>query len=225
MSLRVLVVDDDFLVARVHTRFVEQVEGFEVIGSAATGSAAVQQATDLAPDVVLLDVHLPDHSGLEVLRRLRADGYAGEVLMVTAEREVDAVQQARAMGAAGYLVKPFTQEDLRERLAAIRQAHEELTRLAGESGRAAEQSDIDRLFGSTSSEVETLPKGLNKETGQLVLRAISAAELSASECADAVGISRVTARRYLEHFADTGQVRARQQYGKVGRPERRYSAE
>ena len=69
---------------------------------------------------------------------------------------------------------------------------------------------------------EVLPKGLGAETGRLVLDAVrDAGEVSAAECADLVGISRVSARRYLEHYLSTGALELRLQYG-VGRPERRY---
>jgi response regulator of citrate/malate metabolism len=68
-----------------------------------------------------------------------------------------------------------------------------------------------------------LPKGLSPETAEAVQDALrSAGELSAAECADLVGISRVSARRYLEHFVARGAVVVRLQYGGAGRPERRY---
>lgn len=222
--LRVLVVDDDFLVAKVHTGFVEQVEGFSVVGSARDGAEALRLAERERPDVVLLDVHLPDLSGLEVLRRMRAAGVTSDVLMVTAERDVDAVQQARAAGAVGYLVKPFTRDDLQARLADVRRARSRLDALASAGEQAAEQSDIDQVFGVRAEHGTTLlPKGLNRQTGDLVLAALADGELSATECAEQLGLSRVTARRYLEHFVETGAATARQQYGRVGRPERRYA--
>ena len=67
-ALRVLVVDDDFMVARVHRRFVERVPGFEVVGEARTGAEAIDAVRELRPDLVLLDIYLPDMTGLEVLR-------------------------------------------------------------------------------------------------------------------------------------------------------------
>ena len=87
-----------------------------------------------------------------------------------------------------------------------------------------DQSLIDSLFGGPSATTaqETLPKGLGAETGRLVLDAVrDAGEVSAAECADVVGISRVSARRYLEHYLGTGALELRLQYG-AGRPERRY---
>lgn len=223
----VVVVDDDFLVVKVHTRFVEQVPGFRVVATAATGQQAIDVVREHAPHLVLLDVHLPDMTGIEVLRHLRADGNEVGVLVVTAAREVDQVRAARTGGAVGYLVKPFGQADLAARLEDFR---DELQRLAAADPETAEQDDIDAIFGglrgpSEGSRAATgaLPKGLSADTGELVIAAVrGAGDVSALECAEAVGLSRVTARRYLEHYVAAGVLDGRQQYGRVGRPERRY---
>ena len=221
-ELDVVVVDDDFLVVKVHTRFVEMVPGFRVVATAASGQQALDAVAEHDPQVVLLDVHLPDMTGIEVLRRLRAEGHDVGVLMVTAAREVEQVRAARTGGAFGYLVKPFGQPDLAARLEDFRAELERLEQVDEEAG----QEDIDSIFAggqAASARPATLPKGLSAETGQLVLAAVrEAPDLSAAECGEAVGLSRVTARRYLEHFVGTGQLEGRQQYGRVGRPERRY---
>jgi response regulator of citrate/malate metabolism len=219
-TVGVLVVDDDFMVARIHTQFVERTEGFHVVGVASTGQAALDEVARLRPDLVLLDVHLPDMTGIDVLRRLRAGGDDVGVLVVTAAREADTVRAAAAGGAVHYLVKPFDYEDLRVRLESFRVAHSAL------SGSAAPaQEDIDAVFGAAvvPPVAASLPKGLSPETADAVEAALDrAGELSAAECADEVGISRVSARRYLEHFVARGVASVRLQYGGAGRPERRY---
>lgn len=221
-ELDVVVVDDDFLVVKVHTRFVEMVPGFRVVATATTGQQALDAVDEHDPHLVLLDVHLPDMTGIEVLRRLRAAGHDVGVLMVTAAREVEQVRAARTGGAFGYLVKPFGQPDLAARLADFRAELERLAQVDEEAG----QEDIDSIFagGPASAPRPTaLPKGLSAETGELVLAAVrETPDLSAAECGEAVGLSRVTARRYLEHFVGTGELEGRQQYGRVGRPEKRY---
>ena len=95
-----------------------------------------------------------------------------------------------------------------------------------ESAAGVDQSLIDSLFGGAAAPQtqEVLPKGLGAETGRLVLDAVrDAGEVSAAECAERVGISRVGARRYLEYYLGKGALEIRLQYG-VGRPERRYRA-
>jgi response regulator of citrate/malate metabolism len=228
--IRVLVVDDDFMVARIHAGFVERTAGFEVAGVARTGQEALDQVAELAPDLVLLDVHLPDLSGLEVLDRLRRSGQEVAVVIVTAERGAAAVRSALHGGAMQYLVKPFEYADLAERLRGVAAS---LASLSPDSGpgvdtAAVDQATIDEVFGTGrrgTAPAAALPKGFSPETAELVLAALHQHdEVSATETADALGISRVTARRYLEHFVDTGQAEVRLQYGATGRPERRYRA-
>jgi response regulator of citrate/malate metabolism len=213
----VLVVDDDFMVAEIHRRFVEQVEGFRAVGIARTGAEALSAARDLQPHLILLDVYLPDMTGLEVLQRLRSEGVRVGVIMITAARELDTVKGALDGGAADYLIKPFEFAQLKAKLEAFAARADAL-----ESGRGVDQSLIDSLFRGAGSPSQVLPKGLGAETGRLVLDAVrNAGEVSAAECAEMVGISRVSARRYLEHYLSTGALELRLQYG-TGRPERRY---
>ncbi len=216
----VLVVDDDFMVAEIHRRFVDQMEGFASVGVARTGAEALAAAAELQPDLILLDVYLPDMTGLEVLQRLRSGGNRVGVIMITAARELDTVSAALDGGAADYLIKPFEFGQLKTKLESFAARAAAL-----ESDRGADQSLIDSLFGGAAgASAEMLPKGLGAETGALVLDAArSAGEISAAECAEVVGISRVSARRYLEHYLSTGVLEIRLQYG-AGRPERRYRA-
>ncbi len=215
----VLVVDDDFMVAEIHRRFVEQIDGYRAVGVARTGAEALTAARDLKPDLLLLDVHLPDMTGIEVLQQLRAGGDRVGVIMITAARELDTVGAALDGGVADYLIKPFEFPQLKAKLEAFAARADAL-----ESDRGVDQSLIDSLFGAqaTGSAQDVLPKGLGAETGRLVLAAVrDAGEVSSTECAETVGISRVSARRYLEYYLGTGALEIRLQYG-AGRPERRY---
>ncbi|ORB68511.1 response regulator [Mycolicibacterium tusciae] len=213
----VLIVDDDFMVAEIHRRFVEQVDGFRATGVMRTGTEALTAAKDLQPDLVLLDVYLPDMTGLEVLQQLRSDGNLVGVIMITAARELDTVKGALDGGAADFLIKPFEFPQFKAKLEAFAARADTL-----ESAGGIDQSLVDSLFGRPGGATQALPKGLGAETGRLVLDAVrSAGEVSAAECADLVGISRVSARRYLEHYLSTDVLELRLQYG-AGRPERRY---
>jgi response regulator of citrate/malate metabolism len=221
--IRVLIVDDDFMVARIHRGFVERVDGFEVVGSAQTGAEALAAVASLKPDLVLLDLYLPDLFGLDVVARLRAAGETCDVLVITAAKEADAVRGAVRQGVAGYLLKPFAFPALKQRLEAYAA---ERARAVGEAELTQEQ--IDAAFAPSAMSRPGagvfLPKGMSPETAEAVEQALrSAAEsLSATECAEAVGISRVSARRYLEHFVTRGLAEVSLKYGATGRPERRY---
>lgn len=217
----VLVVDDDFMVADIHRRFVDRIDGFHTVEVARTGAGALEAAQTLRPDLILLDVYLPDMTGLQVLQRLRAIGDTVGVIMITAARELDTVTGALDGGAADYLIKPFEFDQLRTKLESFAARADALGAAEG-----IDQSFVDTLFGHSpgGGEPPSMPKGLGGETARLVLDAVrDGGEVSAAECADLVGISRVSARRYLEHFLTTGTVGLRLQYG-AGRPERRYHA-
>ena len=230
--LRVLVVDDDFMVARIHRRFVERVPGFEVVGEARTGEDALASVAEHRPDLVLLDIYLPDMTGIEVLRSLRAGAHPVDVLVVTAARDVETVQAAYRGGAVQYLIKPFTADAMAERLTEFRRLHVSLAGPGGSGGRTIDQREVDALFGSSgaapTSRGADLPKGLTVQTLRLVAGALRSASsgdpgtLSATECAEEVGLARVSVRRYLEHLVDTGRAEVDLRYGRAGRPERRY---
>jgi two-component system CitB family response regulator len=227
-SVRVLVVDDDFAVAAIHRGYLESMPGFEVVGEAHRGPEALEAVATLAPDLVLLDIHLPEMSGIEVLHRIRAlPGPSVDVIAITAAREMETVRGAMAGGVVHYLVKPFALKTFRERMELYAATRMDLLRRGAESGTELEQSDVDRILQSRQRTLapQRLPKGLSARTLDLVastLRAAGGADLSAIEVAERCGMARVSARRYLEHLDRTGLAEVRPRYGQTGRPENGY---
>ena len=219
--IRTLVVDDDYRVADLHCAYVERVAGFEVAGRVHTGAAALTGVAQLRPDLVLLDIYLPDMTGLEVLQRLREDETAPvDVIAITAAREVESLRAAMRGGVVHYLIKPFLFPTFEEKLLSYAAARERMARL----GRA-DQGDVDRIFGALrTATAVTLPKGLSDATLELILQALgrSSSGLPAAAVADEAGVSRVTARRYLDHLCQLGRVELTMRYGGPGRPEHRY---
>ncbi len=221
--IRTLVVDDDFRVAALHGDYVARLPEFETIGRALTGEQAVAQTASLRPDLVLLDVYLPDRSGLEVAKEIRRlDEPQPDLVFITAARDVDTVRTAIRDGALNYLVKPFTFSTFQEKMLQYR---DWTARVA--AAEAADQDTVDRLYGALrpAAPGSRLPKGLSEPTLQLVLEAVRELEgpVSAHHVARAAGVSRATARRYLEHLVETGHVDRRLRYGTAGRPEHRFA--
>lgn len=216
--IKVLIVDDDFMVAKVHAGFIQRTPGFTVVGAAHTGAQAIAETERLQPDLVLLDIHLPDINGLDLMQRLREVAPELDVLVISAAREVETVRKALRGGIVHYLIKPFSQADLQERLEHYRNAYQGLDSAKD----VAEQSDVNRVFGLDRAE-RPLPKGCSIETLRRVEATLNSAagDLSAAEVAEELGTSRVSARRYLEYLHDEGALEVRLRYG-VGRPERRY---
>ena len=165
-------------------------------------------------DLVLLDLHLPDGSGLDLFRRIRAAGSTVDVMVVSSARDADVVRSAVAQGAVQYVIKPFAFGTLRDRLLAYQEFRNQV---AGDSD--VDQAAVDRALGMLRSPVgETLPKGMTKETLAIVVGALREfGEASATQIADFLGVSRITARRYLEHLADTN-VAEREPAVRAGRP-------
>jgi response regulator of citrate/malate metabolism len=217
----VVVVDDDFMVAKIHTRYLATVPGFTVVATVHTGGEALSALADFHPDLMLLDVYLPDMTGIEVLRQARQDFPDVDVIVVTAARELETVREAMQGGAVSYLIKPFEYQALGERL-----EHYRRTRSVLDATQTADQKQIDQLFGlpaeAAPAEQAQLPKGLSRETALAVLAILTHDEaISATDCAQRVGLSRVSARRYLEHLERTEVAQVSLKYG-IGRPERLY---
>lgn len=214
-------VDDDYRVADLHREFTERCDGFSVVGVALSGREALALASELSPDLVLLDLYLPDLHGLEVARLLRSLGTC-DIIIITAARDVSNIRTAIGEGALHYLVKPFNFADLRHRLEHYRRWREQLDGL-----KEANQPMIDELMGALRVEpARVLPKGLGKETLRLVESALreSKEPLSADDVGHVTGISRVAARRYLRYLVDAGGVEMTQEYGTPGRPRQLFSA-
>ena len=219
--IRVLIVEDDFRVAEIHRAYLERLPGFSVIAEAHTAAEALRLAEESRPDLVLLDIYLPDRSGLEVLRALHAPGrHPVDVIAVTAARDVETLRDALQGGVLHYLVKPFQFTAFREKLESYAALRAKLAQ-----PRELDQSEIDRIYGLLRSEPSaSLPKGLSPTTLTLVVRALRDAvdDVSAVDIARTTGISRVTSRRYLDHLARSRVVAISMRYGSAGRPEHRY---
>ncbi|MFC4336509.1 response regulator [Salininema proteolyticum] len=214
--IEVLIVDDDFRVASIHSRFVEAVDGFRTMAVAHSGAEALETLRTAPADLVLLDLYLPDVFGLDLAARLRSEGHDCDIIAITAAREAETVQAAVRHGLSDYLLKPFGLEDLRKRL------EDYAARVKSAPRQVHDQSDVDRIL-SRSGRTALLPKGLSAETAASVENALKGSDtLSATECAEAVGISRVGARRYLEYLHESGKASVKLRYAKRGRPERRY---
>jgi response regulator of citrate/malate metabolism len=224
-DLSVLVVDDDFRVASVHQGFVERVPGFRVTGVAHTAAEALELARELQPDLVLMDIYLPDGDGLQVVRSLLDGDAPPTVIVISAATDVAAVRLAVQLGAVHYLVKPFGFAALAERLTAIRTAHEHFADWPAE----ATQEDVSRVFDllrPARQPAQSAERSRLAPTLRLVYDAIvsSGRDLSASEIAQSVGISRATAQRYLAQLEQSGLIELELRYGSTGRPEHRYTA-
>ncbi|MFB8280090.1 response regulator transcription factor [Nocardia colli] len=215
-DLTVLVVDDDFRVANLHAGIVDSIAGFTVAGTANTLGTAREILAAEPVDLALVDVYLPDGSGIDFVRELRCDA-----MVLTASTDSGAVRAALSAGALAFLVKPFPHTELAARLAAYARYRRILT--APQVDNARVDAALQALRPTTTTHA---PTTVTSPTKDLVLHSILEAgtPLSAGEVATAIGISRATAQRYLANLVGTGTLRMSLRYGSTGRPEQEYSA-
>lgn len=215
--IKVLVVEDDQVVAEAHQLYVRRVVGFEVAGVVHSGAEALRFCRHNAVDVILLDFFLPDIHGLDVCRALRAAGNTVDVIAVTSDRSLKAVGHARAMGVVHYLLKPFVFEELRDKL----ERCAEFRRFVKQPGAVPTQRELDERLNKLLG-LRPLPKEMSAETLRAITEALIAAVdggLSATEAANIVGVSRVTAQRYLKYLVENDLAQDKRRYGRPGRPE------
>jgi response regulator of citrate/malate metabolism len=219
--IRTVVVDDDYRVAAIHASYVGKVEGFAVIGQVHTAGAAADVVRTQRPDLLLLDLYLPDEHGLDLVARLRREGYPlVDVIVITAAKDADSVRAAMQHGALHYLLKPFSFPALRDKLLSYAQMRSRLGSL-----HTADQRGVDRVYGALRAPSQLAgAKGRSDYTLETVeaLLAEAGSDLSAAEIAEQAGMSRATAQRYLTHLHDLGRVTVRLRYGASGRPEHGY---
>jgi two-component system chemotaxis response regulator CheY len=115
MGKTVLVVDDS-LYMRTIIKEAMSGAGYEIVGEAANGEQAIDLALSLKPEVITLDNILPDMIGLDILKTLKEEGLESVVVMVSAVGQQSVIDEGMELGAKDYIVKPFTPEDLVEKI-------------------------------------------------------------------------------------------------------------
>ncbi|MEH7353585.1 response regulator [Neobacillus drentensis] len=226
-EIEVLIVEDDLRIAEIQKRFIEQIEGFQTVGIAASYVEAKTLIEILQPDLLLLDVYFPDMDGLDLLKETKQQMKQMDVIMITATKEIHKVQEAIKIGVFDYIIKPVVFERFKQSLLRYLEYHTKLVQL-GEEHQLIDQQQVDKLLrkeidGAGNDKIY-LPKGIDPRTLEKVLEVLGKGESgqTAELIAKEIGVSRTTARRYLEHLVSEEKIEADLAYGTVGRPERVY---
>ncbi|GAA4701990.1 response regulator [Brevibacillus fulvus] len=224
-TIDVLIVEDDRRIIEINQKFIEKLEGFSVIALATNGEQAKELLAYTKPQLVLLDVYLPDMLGIELVWHIRQHYRDIDIIMITAAREIEMVYEALRGGVFDYIVKPLIFESFQERMESYRNHLKRRDRGSG----IVDQAEIDLLLtrGQPQNKPKetVMPKGIDSLTLEKVIQAVSQAReagVTAEEVGKLIGTSRTTARRYLEFLVTEGRIRADLVYGTVGRPERKY---
>jgi response regulator of citrate/malate metabolism len=220
--LRVMVVDDDFMIAKLHGKFIASQKGYQLVGSAHCYEEAITIMDMVEPDLILLDVYLPDRSGIELLRSIRLQNRHCDVILITASKELEIVEEGFRFGIIDYLIKPF---DLTQLQTALLKYAKFKSRLSSSS--QLDQGTVNDLKKLRVSESTFLPinqKGIDLRTLEKIKKCISYSPdpLSADQIAKLAGVSLSTTRTYLSFMVEEQELIEEQQYGTVGRPLRMY---
>ena len=205
-SVRVLIVDDQALVRTGFRMILEAEPDLEVVGEAADGQEALAQARSLAPDVVLMDVRMPEVDGIEATRRLLGgDGATAKVVMLTTFDMDEYVYEALRAGASGFLLKDVPPEQL---VAGIRAVASGDALLAPSVTRRV----IEEFVRRPPDSVRTSPAQLAELTArELEVLKLIARGLSNAEIAKELFVSETTVKTHVAHVLMKLQLRDRVQ--------------
>ncbi|MDM5292579.1 response regulator [Peribacillus simplex] len=227
-DIEVLIVEDDLRIAEIQRLFIEKIEGFKAIGIASSYVEAKSFIEIMQPDLLLLDMYFPDMNGLDILKDIKQQSKQMDVIMITAAKEIEKVQEAIKIGIFDYIIKPVAFERFKQSLCRYKEYYIKLSEL--EKGNfPVTQQQVDKLLRKEMNDKDrtqtSLPKGIDRMTLEKVMVVLGKASpgLTAEIVAKEIGVSRTTARRYLEHLMSEEKIEADLTYGTVGRPERVYA--
>ena len=221
-DLSVVIAEDDVNICDIQSRFIERIPGFELVGLGQTFLEATELIDVFKPDLVLLDLSFPDGDGIELLRTIRQTYADTDVICITAAKDAATLQMAIRGGVFDYVLKPMTFSRFQETLTRFLEHRRKLSKTDN-----LDQAEVDRIFstGASDASPDRPPKGISSITLEKVkscLLELQDEGVSAEELGSKLGISRTTARRYLEYLVAKGTVSPSLDYGSIGRPERRY---
>ncbi|WP_273265030.1 response regulator [Flexistipes sinusarabici] len=222
-SFNVLIVEDDTKISKIHKRFVEKTEGFTVSGIANTVSDATYMAEVLKPDLILLDVYFPEKNGLELLKYIRNKNYEMDIIIITASNDMNILKESVKGGIFDYIIKPVIYSRFEKSLVNYRLYKQQINKKD-----KVQQNDVDSILNLNAKisgySEDNLPKGIDRITLDKIINFFCENEegFTAENVGKMVGVSRSTARRYLEYLVSSGFLFSDQYYGSVGRPERTY---
>lgn len=229
-TIQVLLIEDDPMVREVNRQFIERIGGFTLVGYAGNGIEGLKKVKELKPDLVFMDIFMPEQDGLVTLGKIREEHLAVDVIAVTAANDMPTIQRILHLGVYDYIMKPFTFERIEQTL-----KNYQVYKFKMRDMQDLTQQDLDHLMqriperqhapsSNQKIEIEVLPKGFNRATLEKVLAYIEESKeaVSAEEVATYIGTARVTARRYLDFLEKQSKLKVDIQYGSVGRPIHRY---
>lgn len=216
--INVLIIEDDPMVAKFNAIYLESIPGFSIAGVAESAEEGWELYQSVGADLILLDVYMGRKTGLELLRHIRRQGNAVDVIIISAANDKESIQTALRYGATDYLIKPFNFERFQAALLRYAKRHRML-----KNHETIGQDDIDAFFMNDQQQTNLLelPKGLTKGTLTTIVKAVitcSSPPFSVADLAAETGISRVSVRKYLNYLVEATLLEVNIVYQEAGRP-------
>jgi CitB family two-component system response regulator CitT len=220
--IKAVIAEDDFRVAHIHEKFLDAFHEIKVIGKALNATETMKILKEKQPDLLLLDIYMPDRIGTDLLADIRQLCPHIDIMIITAAADKAFLEKALRYGVDHYFIKPVTMEHFQR----VIEDYLKNRRIL-QSNTGINQALADRLFRrgflQNATKETVLPKGIDELTLEKVKSVLQSDEgLSAEQVGHLIGTSRTTARRYLEYLISVGECKAESVYGLVGRPERKY---
>jgi len=219
----VMIVEDDLRASYVLENTVNQRTNFIVVAVCESLLEAELKAEAFEPELVMVDISLPDGNGIDLISRLKSKGLKSAFIMTTAERDTTTLEKAIQLGVMDYLVKPI-------RMSRVLQALDDYIDFKKRLNKnnKIDQQDIDALFrkNATSYNSRKTPKGIDENTLDKLTQYLETTDnrpFTAEDIGEAINLSRITARRYLEYLEAQGHVSMTLDYKTGGRPKQRYN--
>ena len=220
MVYRTVIIEDDAVINRLNRRYIEMDDRFRVVQTFSAAHPALFWLRSNPVDLIILDVYMPQMSGLELLRALRAEGVDADVIMVTSADDASTIEAFMRLGVTDYLIKPFGYERFQLALKTF------CNRRSAIHGGKFTQNKLDSALlqistARTGGGPTSMPKGLQSQTLELIrgyLRQTPDQGHTCDDIASHVGLSVVTVRRYMNYLSEQHAITSDMDYNTGGRP-------
>ncbi|KMY43216.1 hypothetical protein AC622_02215 [Bacillus sp. FJAT-27916] len=216
--IEVLIVEDDPMVSEINKNYLRDIPGYHVMGAVSSVQEALQFLKTDLPDLILLDIFMPEQNGLALLTAIRQQQLDIDVILITAATDIESIHKAIQNGAFDYIIKPFRFDRFKQAML----KYKEQSRVMKEENELS-QEELDHLLlekrGMTGDVI--LPKGLAKNTLKEIWNFINSKngdEFTTEDLVEAVGISRISIRKYLTFLEQIDVLTSSCSYGQIGRP-------
>lgn len=220
-KITVAIIEDEFTLSQLYSDFIQNFPDLELIGIANNYQNAVKIVTERKPQLLLIDNYLPDGQGIDLLTNKIIESENSSVIFITAASEMEICSKAISYGAFDYILKPISWNRLKQSLERFIQfTHTQ------QYYKVVDQKNVDNLFQLKSKTFrERAEKGIEENTLKIVFKTFDTEQdklFTIDNIVEDTGLSKTTARRYLEYCVQQGFLSVKMQYGKVGHPRRLY---